>query len=433
MVDPNVGSWAGNIVTSGFLDSTTIGSGTSLPSTWDPQRLFFHTTEGNLYINTGTEGTPSWSTIGGTEFKTISTQETFNPKKQTGLTHLVFEKDGVSTGNVKLYIDSTLQDTFDSTATGQYNKIINPTTSLQFVSGGGAWTDTQYNGVWRQPSGGISDHHGYDISPDGNYQVRVGDRSMICQSPNTAYDISSASGVGTDYHVGSLNGKYAYSVTYGDSGNSIFVGISDQVYKFNLPFAYYWTGSSISGGLSQSYNVTNSSALGSGQVWAVQFNSDGTKMFTNLNSNPQNIYEHTLTTGWDLTTASYSGNSYATGMSSSEMRAFAMSKDGVWIYTTDGAAGSTLLHRHEMSTPFDITTATKDSTTINISTLIGVATKLNAQMAVSNNDAYLYVAYQGGGSDRQYRNPTKDDQTHNQVIMIPFFCLITISFLYKSG
>ena len=122
-----------------------------------------------------------------------------------------------------------------------------------------------------------------------------------------------------------------------------------------------------------------------------------------LNSNPQNIYEHTLTTGWDLTTASYSGNSYATGMSSSEMRAFAMSKDGVWIYTTDGAAGSTLLHRHEMSTPFDITTATKDSTTINISTLIGVATKLNAQMAVSNNDAYLYVAYQGGGSDRQYR------------------------------
>ena len=137
MVDPNVGSWAGNIVTSGFLDSTTIGSGTSLPSTWDPQRLFFHTTEGNLYINTGTEGTPSWSTIGGTEFKTISTQETFNPKKQTGLTHLVFEKDGVSTGNVKLYIDSTLQDTFDSTATGQYNKIINPTTSLQFVSG--AW------------------------------------------------------------------------------------------------------------------------------------------------------------------------------------------------------------------------------------------------------------------------------------------------------
>ena len=328
---------------------------------------------------------------------------TFNPKKQTVFTHLVFEKDGVSTVNVKLYIDSTLQDTFDSTATGQYNKIINPTTSLQFVSGGGAWTDTQYNGVWRQPSGGISDHHGYDISPDGNYQVRVGDRSMICQSPNTAYDISSASGVGTDYHTGSLGGKYAYSVTYGDSGNSIFVGISNQVYKFDLPYAYYWTGSSISGGLSQSYNVTNSSALGSGQVWAVQFNDDGTKMFTNLNSNPQNIYEHELTTAWDLTTASYSGNSYATGMTSTDMRAFAMSKDGVYIYTTDGAGGSTLLHRHEMSTPFDITTATKDSTTVNLSTLTSQTTKLNAQMAVTNNDAFLYVAYQGGGSDRQYR------------------------------
>ena len=405
MASPIDASWNNNVLSDNNLNQTTYGQGTSFPSTWRTDRVFLRSDERKFYQNTGTEASPTWSEIGGggAQLKEITTAETFNPEKQSGLTHLIFEKDGVNTGNLKWYIDGTLQDTFDSTSTGQYNKIIKPSTSLQFVSAGGAWTDTQYNGIMRQPSSGISDHHGFDISPNGDYQVRVGDRSMISQSPTTAYDISSASSNGTDFHSGSLGGKYAYSVTYGDSGNSIFVGISNQVYKFDLPYAYYWTGSSISGGLSQSYNVTNSSALGSGQVWAVQFNDDGTKMFTNLNSNPQNIYEHELTTAWDLTTASYSGNSYATGMSSSDMRAFAMSKDGVYIYTTDGAGGSTLLHRHEMSTPFDITTATKDSTTIDISTLIGVSTKLNAQMAVSNNNAYLYVAYQGGGSDRQYR------------------------------
>ncbi len=405
MVDPNVGSWAGNIVTSGFLDSTTIGSGTSLPSTWDPQRLFFHTTEGNLYINTGTEGTPSWSTIGGTEFKSLTTAETFNPKKQTGLTHLVFEKEGITSGNVKWYIDGTLQDTFDSSSTGQYNKLIKPSTSLQFVSAEGVWTDTQYNGVMVTPSYGIADHHGFDISPDGVYWARVGDRTLICRQMTTPYDIGGgASSLGS--WVNGLGSRYGYSIKYGNSGNNLFVGINpSNIYKYNLPNAYYWTGTSgIPGGLQQTYDPTNSGALGNGQVWGIEFNSDGTKMFTNTNSNSNNIYEHTLTTGWDLTTASYSGNSYNTTMSSTDMRGFAISSDGVWIYTTTGAAGSSLLYRHEMSTPWDITTATIDSTSIDISTLTGESSKkLNAQMAVSNSDRYLYVAMEGGAQDRQYR------------------------------
>ena len=65
MVDPKIESWTGGIVSGANLDATTYGSGVSFPSTWDVGRLFFRTNELTLYVNDGTEGTPTWKAIGG--------------------------------------------------------------------------------------------------------------------------------------------------------------------------------------------------------------------------------------------------------------------------------------------------------------------------------------------------------------------------------
>jgi hypothetical protein len=319
-------SWNNNVLSDNNLNQTTYGQGTSFPSTWRTDRLFWRSDEKKLYQNNGTEGTPSWSELGGsgTEFKEITTAETFNPEKQTGLTHLVFEKEGVSSGNLKWYIDGVLQDTYTgSTVAGQYNKIIKPTTSLQFVSAAGVWADTAYSGIYIQPTFGISDHHGMDISPDGLFAARIGDKRLRSTSITTAYDISAGNNLGYDYSV--MGSTYVYSCKFGNSGNNLFVGASGDIFKFNLSSPYEWSGSSI-GGTQQTYDVTDSGTLGSGQNFGLDFNSDGTKLFTNLSSGSNIIYEHELTTGWDLSTASYSGNSYNTTMSASDMRAFTMSK-----------------------------------------------------------------------------------------------------------
>ena len=389
------------------------GGGSNPPTTTKGDISGFDTTYARIPIGTNDQVLTADSTqalglkwadsAGGTEFNDLNAAGTYNPTTQTGNMHVVFEKEGIAAGNVKYYIDGVLQDTYDATSTGQYNKVVDPTTSIQFVAAAGIWTDTLYSGLSINPTSGISDHHGFDISPDGTIAVRTGDRSLICQSFTTPYDMTAAPTLGTWFN--GLGSRYGYSVKYGNSGNNLFVGINpSNIYKYNLPNPYYWTGSSISGGIQQTYDPTNSGALGNGQVWGIEFNSDGTKMFTNTNSNANNIYEHTLTTGWDLTTASYSGNSYNTTMAAADMRGFTISSDGVWLYTTTGAAGSTLLYRHEMSTPFDITTATIDPTSINISTLVSSgATKLNAQFAISSNSLYIYIAKQGGGADTQYR------------------------------
>jgi len=54
------GSWAGLVVSSTNLDSTTYGQGTSFPSSWDVTRLFWRSDLKRLYYNKGTLGTPVW-------------------------------------------------------------------------------------------------------------------------------------------------------------------------------------------------------------------------------------------------------------------------------------------------------------------------------------------------------------------------------------
>lgn len=65
MVDPKIQPWTGAIVSGTNLDATTYGSGTSFPATWDTGRLFFRTNELALYVNDGTESSPTWKAIGG--------------------------------------------------------------------------------------------------------------------------------------------------------------------------------------------------------------------------------------------------------------------------------------------------------------------------------------------------------------------------------
>jgi len=345
---------------------------------------------------------------GGTEFYIITTPETYNPDKQDGLMHVVFNKDGVNAGTVKYYLDGILQDTYDSsTAAGQYNELVDPTTSIQFVSAAGTWAETAYSGNYSNVNGSglISDFHGAGMSPDGYYVVRVGDRRMMYYSLTTPYDLTTEGGYDA-YDTQSFGSTYVYSCRYGNSGANIFVGTNNNnVWRLTTDNgAYKWTSNRCgTSGQIQQYDVTNGGALGSGQIYGLELSSDGTKMFTTLSSNNNNIYQHTLSTPWDLTTASYDNKSYNTTMNASDMRSFAMSNDGVWLYTTTGAAGSSLLYRHEMSTPYDITTATIDSTSIDISTLFSYTSlKLNSAMFVMDNNTKVAIQNQGGTTEIQY-------------------------------
>lgn len=83
MVAPIDAKWADNSISDDNLNKTTYGQGTAFPSTWPTDRVFWRTDTNILYKNTGTEGTPVWTEIGGAGLSIINqaTYPTYDASK----------------------------------------------------------------------------------------------------------------------------------------------------------------------------------------------------------------------------------------------------------------------------------------------------------------------------------------------------------------
>ena len=81
----------------------------------------------------------------------------------------------------------------------------------------------------------------------------------------------------------------------------------------------------------------------------IAFNSDGTKMFI---LGGWNIYEYTLSTGFDISTASYSGNSASTSSQDMNPNGFAFNSDGTKLFVAGATADK--IFEYTLSTAFDL-------------------------------------------------------------------------------
>lgn len=64
MAEPLDAPWSNTPISDANLNKTTYGSGTTFPSTWAVDRLFFRSDEKILYVNEGSEGSPTFKRIG---------------------------------------------------------------------------------------------------------------------------------------------------------------------------------------------------------------------------------------------------------------------------------------------------------------------------------------------------------------------------------
>ena len=136
-------------------------------------------------------------------------------------------------------------------------------------------------------------------------------------------------------------------------------------------------------------NVGDNEALG------LDFNSDGTKMFVTTKSNK--IYELNLTTGFDISTASDSGQSYtftsdfsegiATGGGSHGMR---FNDDGTLLFVVN--RGKDTIHQYSLSTGFDL------SSTITHLGSIDMTDQYEALVGGSTFGVANYMEFNGDGT-----------------------------------
>lgn len=167
---------------------------------------------------------------------------------------------------------------------------------------------------------------------------------VICRD----YDFPVISGPISTYNIAGFESR-SRGLTFNNDGTKMFVvgETGDDVNEFALSVGFDLSSSvTFTGAFSVSANCPNPTA--------VKFNPDGTKMFLTTFGN-SNVHEYDLTTGFDVSTASFS-QTLITNTKDSNNFGLDFSDDGTKMFITGNQNDK--IYEWSLSSAFDISTAT---------------------------------------------------------------------------
>lgn len=138
----------------------------------------------------------------------------------------------------------------------------------------------------------------------------------------------------------------------------------------------------------------------------VEFNDDGTKMYIldqgNGLANSRRVWQYTLSTAYDVTSASYASKSLIVDAQSTGPQHINFSPDGSKLYMAAGNPAT--VFRYDLSTPWDVSTATFTSS---FTTALGIA----GGVFLRDDGTRMWVHQTTGGVLQQYDLSTPWDET----------------------
>ena len=202
--------------------------------------------------------------------------------------------------------------------------------------------DTQVTVSWTAPS----DVGGSAIT---GYSVQANDGS------NASYVLASSSYDNKSLDVSSQETTPS-GVFFKPDGLSAYIcgtATADSVFQYTLTSAWDVSTGSYA---SKTFNFSSQDTFPMG----IFFKPDGTKMYMAGLAN-NSIFQYSLSTAWDVSTASYDSTSYSLG--SIGVRDVRFKPDGTKMYAL-GSAGDDALYQYSLSTAWDLSTASYDSVTL---------------------------------------------------------------------
>jgi sugar lactone lactonase YvrE len=204
-----------------------------------------------------------------------------------------------------------------------------------------------YNSVEFDTSGQIAAESGMAFNADGTSMYITDNSAGDVNQYNlsTAFDISTASYAST--FSTSSQDTAPKGVAFNTDGTKMFIcaSSSNKVYTYTLT-----TGFDIS---SASYTSEYNSSATSTSPSDIVFNPDGTFMYL-VNRSLARIHQYTCTTGFDLSTASYT-REFDPSSRESSPEAMRFNGDGTQMYVL--GEGSDNVRQYNLSTAYDISTA----------------------------------------------------------------------------
>jgi len=189
------------------------------------------------------------------------------------------------------------------------------------------------------------------FSTDGTKMFVVGNGSntVYQYTLSTAWNVSTATYASLSKSVAAQD-TLPFGLTFSPDGNKMFVvgSTNDTVYQYTLSTA--WNVSTATyASLSKSVAAQDTNPSG------IAFSSDGTKMFVVGNSSG-NIYQYTLSTAWNVSTATYASLSKSVAAQDTSVRGLAFSSDGTKMFAA-GQVNNTV-YQYTLSTAWNVSTAT---------------------------------------------------------------------------
>lgn len=205
--------------------------------------------------------------------------------------------------------------------------------------------------------------YGMHIGNSGTkmFVVDFDNRAVYQYSLSTSYDVSTASYDSVFLDASSYTLR-ASDVTFSDDGTKTYVldDTNKRLHQFNLSTA--WDLSSAS--YYNFFGGIDPESVPFSDVRACTFANDGTKLYVANIAGSQEVFQFTLSTAWDVTTASYDSKKFSVSSQETGAHGLAVVNSGSALYVSGTASDS--IHQYSLSTSYDISTATFDNISVSV-------------------------------------------------------------------
>jgi hypothetical protein len=256
-------------------------------------------------------------------------------------------------------------------------KISGTTETLTKTSTIDGWT---YSGKSISVSAQESNYRGLSFSSDGTKMYLVGQTndSVYQYTLSTPFDVSTATYASKSFSVLAQD-TASTSIFFKTDGLAFYVlgDTVDTVFQYTLSTAWDISTATYA---TKSFSVTTQETAPSG----LGISPDGTKMYV-IGTTNDTVYQYTLSTAWDVSTAAYATKSFSVTTFDGTPTGIEFNADGTKMYVV--GSGYDCIIEYTLSTAWDVSTAVYTDRLL-ISNGISVINPLGLSIANAPHDIY---------------------------------------------
>ena len=236
---------------------------------------------------------------------------------------------------------------------------------------------------------------GLTFSPSGRRMYMIGSTNdrIFQYNLTTAFDVSTAVYTSKEFYIGNTSTTGPGDLTSTDvkfhpEGHTMYIvgSARDTIWQYSLSTAWNITTATYAS-KSKSVSAQDSTPQ------SIEFGDNGTKMYM-LGSTNDRIFQYTLTTPWDISTATYASKFLSVASQENSPLGMAFSNDGKKVLVVGSFNDD--VHQYTLSTAWDISTASYDS----IGKDVSVQESTPHAIALSLDQTKMFIL--GSGADRVY-------------------------------